>query len=79
MAEIIVEHAVGSGDAEMLHEEQMIPDHIQVDVLSEDDYIAVSNALELRSVEELAKGVMTVDRIIPVLKAMITKVYRPSV
>ena len=63
-------------EAEMsMQDDAMVPEPVQTDLLSEDEYSTVLSALELRSVDELAKGVMTIDRILPVLKSMIAKVY----
>ena len=76
MAEISMEVSMGGVEAEMsLQDDAMVPEPVQTDLLSEDEYSTVLSALELRSVDELAKGVMTIDRILPVLKSMIAKVY----
>ena len=71
-----MEVSMGGVEAEMsLQDDAMVPEPVQTDLLSEDEYSTVLSALELRSVDELAKGVMTIDRILPVLKSMIAKVY----
>ena len=71
-----MELSMGGVEAEMsLQDDAVVPEHVQTDLLSEDEYSTVLSALELRSVDELAKGVMTIDRILPVLKSMIAKVY----
>mgnify|MGYP001795772462 FL=1 len=71
-----MEVSMGGMEAEMsMQDDAMIPEPVQTDLLSEDEYSTVLSALELRSVDELAKGVMTIDRILPVLKSMIAKVY----
>ena len=71
-----MEVSMGGVEAEMsLQDDAMVPEPVQTDLLSEDEYRTVLSALELRSVDELAKGVMTIDRILPVLKSMIAKVY----
>ena len=71
-----MEVSMGGMEAEMsMQDDAMVPEPVQTDLLSEDEYSTVLSALELRSVDELAKGVMTIDRILPVLKSMIAKVY----
>mgnify|MGYP001794530139 FL=1 len=71
-----MEVSMGGMEAEMsMQDDSMVPEPVQTDLLSEDEYSTVLSALELRSVDELAKGVMTIDRILPVLKSMIAKVY----
>ena len=71
-----MEVSMGGMEAEMsMQDDSMVPEPVQTDLLSEDEYSTVLSALELRSVDELAKCVMTIDRILPVLKSMIAKVY----
>ena len=71
-----MEVSMGGMEAEMsMQDDAMVPEPVQTDLLSDAEYSTVLSALELRSVDELAKGVMTIDRILPVLKSMIAKVY----
>lgn len=56
------------------HEQHETSDLTDEDFLSEEDIMVVSSALQLRSAEELAKCVMSIESVYNVVKDLVIKV-----